>query len=100
MSVSSRDVERVAALAQLTVAPGELPELTAQMDRIVGFVAQLAALSSLPGGGGGGTIDPAETLLRDDVVVPADLDSGPAELAPEFVDGFFVVPRLGAMEEP
>ena len=99
MSVSSRDVERVAALAELTVAPGELPELTAQMDRIVGFVAQLAALSSLPDGGGG-TIDPAETPLRDDVVVPADLDSGPAELAPEFVDGFFVVPRLGAMEEP
>ncbi len=99
MSVSRADVERVAALAELAVAPGELPELTAQMDRIVGFVAQLAALGDLPVGAAG-DIGPSETPLREDIVVPADLERGPADLAPEFVDGFFVVPKLGAMEEP
>lgn len=98
MSVSRDDVERVAALAELAVTPEELPELTAQMDRIVGFVARLAELADLAGDESE-PIGPPETPLRDDVVVPANLARGPAALAPEFVDGFFVVPKLGAMEE-
>jgi hypothetical protein len=36
--------------------------------------------------------------LAEDVVQPARLTRGPSELAPEFVRGLFVVPRLGAME--
>jgi len=99
MSVSREEVERMAALAQLAVAPDELPELTAQMDRIVGFVARLRALDDLSGEGPQPT-GPPETLLRDDVVTPADLARSPAELAPEFIDGFFVVPKLGVLEEP
>lgn len=98
MSVTRAEVERMAALAELAVAPDELPELTAQMDRIVGFVARLRALDDLAGEGAG-PIGPPETPLRDDVVMPADLARSPAELAPEFMDGFFVVPKLGAMEE-
>ena len=98
MSVSRAEVERIAGLAALALDPAELPELTAQMDRIVGFVAQLARA---------GLIEeprdapeaPVDSPLREDVVRPADLSRSPAELAPEFVDGFFVVPRLGAMEE-
>ena len=99
MSVSRAEVERMAALAELAVAPGDLPELTAQMDRIVSFVAQLTALGDLSIGAAE-PIGPGATPLRDDVVVPADLARGPSGLAPEFVDGFFVVPKLGAMEEP
>ena len=99
MSVSRADVERMAALAQLAVAPDELPELTAQMDRIVGFVARLEQLDARSGDGVA-PIGPAGTPLREDVVMPADLARSPAELAPEFLDGFFVVPKLGAMEEP
>jgi len=98
VSVSREEVERIAGLAALALDPAELPGLTAQMDRIVGFVAQLAeagplvAPEALPE-------HPVETPLREDVVLPPDLARGPAQLAPEFVDGFFVVPRLGAMEE-
>ena len=98
MSVSREEVERIAGLAALALDPAELPELTAQMDRIVGFVARLAEAGSLeelreaPD-------TPVDSPLREDVVLPADLARRPAELAPEFVDGFFVVPRLGAMEE-
>jgi aspartyl/glutamyl-tRNA(Asn/Gln) amidotransferase C subunit len=89
----------MASLAELAVAPDDLAELTAQMDRIVGFVAQLTALGDLSIGSAE-PIGPRETPLRDDIVAPADLARGPAALAPEFVDGFFVVPKLGAMEEP
>ena len=98
MSVPREEVERIAGLAALALEPAELPELTAQMDRIVGFVARLAEaepLQDLP------DVPEAaiDSPLREDVVLPPDLARSPAELAPEFVDGFFVVPRLGAMEE-
>ena len=42
---------------------------------------------------------PERVTLRPDVVERADLARPPAAFAPEFIDGFFVVPRLGAMEE-
>ena len=97
MSVSAKDVERIAALAELAVAPDELPELSAQLDRIVRFVAQLEDLGT--GAGSPWRGGPAAAPLREDVVQPAALSRPVAALAPEFVDGFFVVPRLGAMDE-
>ncbi len=97
MSVTRKDVEHVARLAELAVDAAELPELTAQLDRIVGMVAQLAGLES--GAGERFVPGPPETPLREDEVRPARLARSPAELAPEFIEGFFVVPRLGAMEE-
>jgi aspartyl-tRNA(Asn)/glutamyl-tRNA(Gln) amidotransferase subunit C len=99
MSVTRKDVEHVARLAELAVEPNELADLTAQLDRIVGFVAALN--QSEPGGSGEERFipGPSETPLREDVVRPANLAIPPAQLAPEFIEGFFVVPRLGAMEE-
>lgn len=98
MSVPREEVERIAGLAALALDPAELPELTAQIDRIVGFVARLSEAESLreplPA-----TEAPVDSPLREDLVLPADLARSPAELAPEFVEGFFVVPRLGVMEE-
>jgi aspartyl-tRNA(Asn)/glutamyl-tRNA(Gln) amidotransferase subunit C len=99
MSVDTKEVQHVARLAELAVEPAELPGLTEQLNRIVGFVAQLAELGDLEGVGSF-LAGPEATPLRADVVQPADLARPPATLAPEFVDGFFVVPKLGAMEEP
>ena len=98
MSVPREEVERIAGLAALALDPAELPELTAQMDRIVGFVARLveAGPREPPDDPTAAAVD---SPLRQDAVLPAGLARSPAELAPEFVDGFFVVPRLGAMEE-
>jgi aspartyl-tRNA(Asn)/glutamyl-tRNA(Gln) amidotransferase subunit C len=97
VSVSANDVAQVAKLAELAVDETELPALTAQMDRIVSFVAQLGALQDLDGAGTF-LAGPERTPLRADVVNPAPLARPPAAIAPEFVDGFFVVPRLGVME--
>ena len=101
MNVTAKDVQHVARLAELAVEPDELAALTEQMDRIVGFVAQLAEREA--GGeepGASYVAGPERATLRPDEVQPADLARPPAALAPEFVDGFFVVPKLGAMEEP
>jgi len=36
---------------------------------------------------------------REDVEAPMPLARPPAAMAPEFADGFFLVPRHGAMED-
>ena len=97
MSVSPEDVEHIARLARLAVPAEELPALTAQLDRIVTFVAQLA---SVPADTTPMRLGNSAAPLREDVVQPAGLAAAPETLAPEFAQGFFVVPRLGALEEP
>jgi aspartyl-tRNA(Asn)/glutamyl-tRNA(Gln) amidotransferase subunit C len=88
----------VAKLAELAVREEELDRLVDQLNRIVDYVAQLDAVPVdemaepfLPG--------PAKASLREDVAGGVPLARPPAALAPEFVDGFFLVPRHGAMED-
>jgi aspartyl-tRNA(Asn)/glutamyl-tRNA(Gln) amidotransferase subunit C len=98
VSIGREEVLHVAKLAELAVDPSELERLVAQLNRIVDYVAQLdevpmneLAESFLPG--------PPAVSLREDVEGPMPLARPPAELAPEFTDGFFLVPRHGAMED-
>lgn len=97
MSIGRQEVLHVARLAQLDVAEGDLARMVEQMGRIVQFVEQLNEVPSseqappfLAG--------PAQVALRADEARPAGLTRTPAEMAPEFRQGFFVVPKLGAME--
>jgi aspartyl-tRNA(Asn)/glutamyl-tRNA(Gln) amidotransferase subunit C len=98
MSIGKTDVLHVARLAELAVADADVPKLVEQLNRIVEFVAQLeevpASEEAPPFVAG-----PAELTLREDVPGPVPLARPPAQFAPEFRDGLFLVPRLGAMEE-
>ena len=98
MTIGPEEVRHVARLAELGVQDGELERLARQLNRIVDYVAQLDRLPAeendelfLPG--------PRSVTLREDVPGATPLARPPAELAPEFRDGFFLVPRHGAMEE-
>jgi aspartyl-tRNA(Asn)/glutamyl-tRNA(Gln) amidotransferase subunit C len=98
MSIGRDEVRHVARLAELAVREGELDRLVDQLNRIVDYVAQLdqvpadrMAAPFLPG--------PQSVELREDVPGSVPLARPSAELAPEFTDGFFLVPRHGAMEE-
>jgi aspartyl-tRNA(Asn)/glutamyl-tRNA(Gln) amidotransferase subunit C len=98
VSIGKDEVIHVAKLAELAVSESELPKLVDQLSRIVDFVAELnevPANEAAPPFQAG----PAKTPLREDMVAPMPLVRGPHQIAPAFVDGFFVVPRLGAMEE-
>jgi aspartyl/glutamyl-tRNA(Asn/Gln) amidotransferase C subunit len=88
----------VARLAELAVSESELPKLVDQLSRIVDFVAEL---NEVPGDEAAPPFQagPPATPLREDVVAPVPLARSPQQIAPAFVDGFFVVPRLGAMED-
>ena len=99
VSIGREEVLHVAALAELAVDDADLDRLVEQLSRIVEYVAQLDRLAGdaaadpfLPG--------PEAVRLREDVAGPVPLARPPAALAPEFADGFFLVPRHGAMEEP
>jgi aspartyl-tRNA(Asn)/glutamyl-tRNA(Gln) amidotransferase subunit C len=98
MSIGRDEVLHVAKLAELAVRDEDLDRLVDQLNRIVDYVAQLdqvpadaAAEPFLPG--------PAQVALRDDVPGSVPLARPPAAFAPEFADGFFLVPRHGAMED-
>lgn len=97
MTVSRQEVERIARLAELHVDEAALPALTEQMSRILDYVSQIAAVSGTeavqpftPG--------PTALRFRADDEPPVPLALTPAQIAPAFRDGFFLVPRLGAFD--
>jgi aspartyl/glutamyl-tRNA(Asn/Gln) amidotransferase C subunit len=98
MSIGREDVLHVARLAELEVPARDVDGLVAQITRIVDYVAQLdrvpASDDSEPFQAG-----PAVVLLRADTPGSVPLIRGPESFAPEFRDGLFLVPRLGAMED-
>ncbi len=97
MSIGREQVLHVAKLAEIGVDDADLPKLVGQLSRIVGYVEQLDQVPDAPADPF--LAGPDATPLRDDVVAPVRLARAPAGLAPEFRDGFFLVPRHGAMEE-
>ena len=98
MSISRDEVLRVAQLAELGVPEGRADQLVRDISGIVDYVSHLSELDT---GGADRAFQPgpASTPLRDDEVVRYPLTRTPAEMAPEFIDGFFVVPRLEAMDD-
>lgn len=98
MSIGRNEVLHVAKLSELAVRDADLDRLVEQMNRIVDYVAQLDQVPAdsmtepfLPG--------PQAVVLREDVEGAVPLARAPADMAPEFRDGFFLVPRHGAMED-
>ena len=98
MSVTREEVLRIARLAELDVDEDALPLLAEQMSRILDYVAQL---SEVPTSNGVKPYVPGPDAIRfrPDEVRPWPLALPPADLAPAFKDGFFVVPKLGQFED-
>ena len=98
MSVTHDDVRKIARLAEFEVGEEALPLLAEHMSRILEYVAQINAVPAsegvkpfVPG--------PDAVRFRPDEVKPWPLAFGPAELAPAFRDGFFLVPKLGQFDQ-
>jgi len=98
MTLSRKDVERIAELAALHVDEQQLPQLTQQIARIIDYVSQLDAADVGSDAATWLATSPPQPL-RPDEVRPADLTRDLKSFAPAFREGVFVVPRLTAMED-
>ncbi|HVO34900.1 MAG TPA: Asp-tRNA(Asn)/Glu-tRNA(Gln) amidotransferase subunit GatC [Gemmatimonadales bacterium] len=94
MSVTRRDIEKIAALAELGVDDATAAELEKQLTRILDYVAQLSEVTD----DAISATDERAVRLRRDVVNPDPLSRTPQEIAPAFTDGLFTVPRLGELD--
>jgi aspartyl-tRNA(Asn)/glutamyl-tRNA(Gln) amidotransferase subunit C len=98
MKIGPEEVRHVARLAELAVDDADVGRLAEELGRIVAFVERLQDMDAAAAEDGA-TVGPDRLLLRDDVVRPIAMDRGPADFAPAFEDGFFVVPKLGGLAE-
>jgi aspartyl-tRNA(Asn)/glutamyl-tRNA(Gln) amidotransferase subunit C len=101
MRIGADEVRHVAQLAELAIADGDVPLLAAQLEGIVNFVAQLdeVAVAGASGASGAVVVGPSQLRLREDRVDPIRMERPPAQFAPAFQQGFFVVPKLGGLAE-
>jgi aspartyl-tRNA(Asn)/glutamyl-tRNA(Gln) amidotransferase subunit C len=97
-NVTVEDVERVAELAHLELAPDEMPRMVQDLNAILDYVAELneldtagvaplAQVSELDGASG-------QSRLRKDVVVPSLERAAVMPQAPETDNVFFKVPKV------
>lgn len=93
VSLSKDQVEHIANLARLTLAPDEMDEVTSKLSRIVDFVDQLQAAPTAD------VVPMAHPLnrsqrLRADRVAETDERERIQANAPLVEDGYYIVPRV------
>ena len=95
MNVSRSDLERIAQLAGVALDDSEEQPLTAQLEEILDFIAQLqsvgptAAETFRPG--------PPNAPFRADIVNPIPMMQPFEAFAPLMEDGFLIVPKSESM---
>jgi len=97
VSVSGGEVERIAALARLKLRPEEVVGFTGELNAILDHIAELRevdveGIAEVVGVVEGGA------PIRSPEAFPDPLQRPLQEMAPDWREGFFVVPRLPAME--
>lgn len=97
MSVTPEEVRRIAALARLRLDAREVQEMSLQLSSILDHMEALRQVEI-------GSVEPMASVtdrtapLREDRGAPDALQRPPAELAPEWAEPFFTVPRLAALD--
>ena len=93
MSVDAQTVRRIAHLARIAVADDEIPHLQEELNAILAFVEQLAAVDVA-------NIEPMTSVTpmamkkRSDVVTDGEIAEQILRNAPATQDGFFLVPKV------
>jgi len=94
--IDRSQVRHIANLARLELDTDDLDRLAGEMASILSHFEELSEVELPPEEG------PADRglapRLRDDEVSSDPLAFGPFEMAPQWRDGFFVVPRLPALD--
>jgi aspartyl-tRNA(Asn)/glutamyl-tRNA(Gln) amidotransferase subunit C len=105
VSVSRDQAERIAHLARLRFDEEELDRLTAELNHILDYVESLRGLEAGPGGSGhlatagAPTVESCAPTRGPGAERPDELRRDLEAMAPEWRDGFFVVPPLPGVHE-
>ncbi len=89
MKIEREEARRIAALAHLEFDDAALDRMAAEMTKILGYIEMLSSVDAGAAGGEGGV-----TPLREDVLRPSVDREEVAANAPEWEEGFFVVPPV------
>ncbi len=87
MKIDRDEARRIAALAHLEFDDAGLDRMAAEMTKILGYIERLPSVEKAG-------VDVGTTPLREDVVKPSVDREAVARNAPEWEDGFFVVPPV------
>lgn len=93
MSISKEQVQKVAALARLTLTETEADQFTIQLNNILQFAEKLNELDT-EGVEPTSHVLPMANVLREDKVIPSIPREKALANAPEQKDGMFRVPAV------
>jgi aspartyl-tRNA(Asn)/glutamyl-tRNA(Gln) amidotransferase subunit C len=93
MSVDNETVRRVAHLARIAVAEGELESLRGELNAILGFVEQLVEVD-IEDVAPMTSVTPMSLKMRDDKVTDGGIADAIIANAPAHEHHFFVVPKV------
>ena len=97
MSITKKDVERIAELSRLELTPQETDLFTEQLSSIIGHIEKLNELDTgevPPMSHCGQVGDDMNYALRDDQLRPGIGQKAAVENAPDSEAGYFRVPRV------
>ena len=94
MSVDNATVVRIARLARIRVAEGELDRLAGELNTILGFVAQLDEVNTDGVEPMASGVEGMRLRRREDKVTDGDCQDKVLANAPAARDGYFVVPKV------
>ena len=93
MSIDIETARKVAHLARIRVAEGDLPALAGEFNAILGFIAQLDEVD-VDGVEPMVSVTPMALKRRADVVTEGGMQDRVLANAPDAREGFFAVPKV------
>jgi len=93
MSVDDATVKRIANLARIAISDDEATALVPELNNILHWVEQLAAVDT-EGVEPMAAVIPNYLRLRDDIVTDGDRQADVLANAPQAEHGFFAVPKV------
>ena len=97
MSLTPDQLQRIALLARIDVAPGEAPGVTERLNQVLGLIDQLQAVDTRgiePMSHALDTRQAVQQRLRADAVTEPDLRGEFQAVAPAVEQGLYLVPKV------
>jgi aspartyl-tRNA(Asn)/glutamyl-tRNA(Gln) amidotransferase subunit C len=94
MSVTIKDVEKIAKLAKLKFTEDEKVKLQGEMNEVLGYIDTINQIPGLDDVKPLENINDTENIFREDIDKPGITKQEALKNAPEKTDNFFKVPKV------